>query len=231
MDLGLQAKLLRVLQEREVERLGGSKAIPLDVRVLGTTNREMRREVAEGRFREDLYYRLNVFPLHLPPLRERPKDIIPLTRFLLRRHTQGTGKNIPQLTAAAEEKLLSHRWPGNVRELDNVTQRALILQVNNTIDASQILFETAAIPEKNTYAPTPAIVPSAESAPADVSDIGLLGENLKSREHKLVVDALRSTHGNRKQAAEKLGISERTLRYKLARMREDGVAVPPAWGG
>ncbi len=126
MPLGLQAKLLRVLQEREVERLGGRGSLALDVRVVATTNRNLRNEVAAGRFREDLYYRLNVFPLNLLPLRERRDDILPIAMQLLAWRVK-PGQSIPALSADSAHVLLTYRWPGNARELDNVLQRALIL--------------------------------------------------------------------------------------------------------
>ncbi len=223
MDLGLQAKLLRVLQEREVERLGGSKLIALDVRVLATTNRDMREEVRKGNFREDLYYRLNVFPVHIPPLRERPRDIVPMMRHLLQRHVAGTGKPVPELGADAQHKLMAHAWPGNVRELDNVAQRALILQSDNYIGAEQIMFELETISS----------MPGEKEgkiSPDGGAAGDLLGENLKSREHRLIIEALKAANGSRKTAAERLGISQRTLRYKLARMRDAGLEVPSAYG-
>jgi two-component system response regulator FlrC len=213
MDLGLQAKLLRVLQEREVERLGGRELIPLDVRVLAPTNRNMREEVAAGRFREDLFYRLNVFPLHLAPLCRRKADILPLTHRLIRKYSP-QGGSVAQLSKQAQQALLDHRWPGNVRELDNVIQRALILLTGEQIEVDDLCFEldVSALPEHTAVATT---------KPAD----GLDGD-LKSREFELILDALRVDNGSRKAAAERLGISPRTLRYKLARMREQGIAVP-----
>ncbi len=213
MDLGLQAKLLRVLQEREVERLGGRELIPLDVRVLATTNRIMREEVAAGRFREDLFYRLNVFPLHLVPLSRRKADILPLCNRLIRKHTP-EGSCVPHLSKQAQQALLDHPWPGNVRELDNVIQRALILLNGDQIEIDELCFETefSEVSEHTAAAPTRA----AE---------GLDGD-LKSREFELILDALRVDNGSRKAAAERLGISPRTLRYKLARMRERGIAIP-----
>ncbi|MEO0997188.1 MAG: sigma-54 dependent transcriptional regulator, partial [Pseudomonadota bacterium] len=126
MDLSLQAKLLRVVQEREVERIGARQPIALDVRIVATTNRDLAEEVAAGRFREDLYYRLNVFPLALPPLRARRPDILPLAGHLLQKHA-ATRRRVPELSAAGAERLCAHSWPGNVRELDNVIQRSLIL--------------------------------------------------------------------------------------------------------
>jgi two-component system response regulator FlrC len=216
MDLGLQAKLLRVLQEREVERLGGREIIPLDVRVLATTNRNMREEVAAGRFREDLFYRLNVFPLHLSPLRQRRADILPLANRLIRRYCP-EGRRLPHLSKLAQQALLEHRWSGNVRELDNVIQRALILLCGDQIGVADLCFESdvplaAALP--------PGQKPSAAHPPES------LGGDLKSRECELILDALRADNGSRKAAAERLGISPRTLRYKLARMREQGISIP-----
>ena len=214
MELALQAKLLRVLQEREVERLGGNSMIKLDVRVLATTNRSMREEVAAGRFREDLFYRLNVFPLHLPPLRARTADILPLADRLIKNQFADVSAR-PRLTPAAEQALLAHRWPGNVRELDNIIQRAVILLNGDCIDVCHLQFETENHPglaEEN-------ILPEQVLA-------GDLGDDLKNREYELILEALEAGNGNRKQVAEKLGISPRTLRYKLARMREQGIAVP-----
>ncbi len=223
MNLGLQAKLLRVLQEREVERLGGRKVIQLDVRVFATSNRVLREEVAAGRFREDLFYRLNVFPLHLPPLRDRRDDILPLAERLLQRHAQTWGRVIPTLTEQARGRLMRHDWPGNVRELDNVIQRALILQRGDEILEQDLNFEVIE---------SSPVTDSAPAAPASGghTDTADLGGGLKSHEHKLILDALRAGMGSRKAAAEKLGISQRTLRYKLARMREAGIAIPRGVG-
>ncbi len=209
MDLGLQAKLLRVLQEKEVERLGGSTTIPLDVRVLATTNRQLREEVAAKRFREDLFYRLNVFPLHIPPLRERPQDILPLAKILLGRHAAG---ELVDFSADAQQKLRSHSWPGNVRELENTVQRAVILKTGNCLAAGDIQFENALT----------------EPAPDALAADAMLEGDLKAREQQLIVDALRAENGSRKEAAARLGISPRTLRYKLARLKEQGVAIPAA---
>ncbi len=232
MDLLLQAKLLRVLQEKEVERLGGNKVIPLNIRVVATTNRNMKEEVAAGRFREDLYYRLNVFPITLPPLRDRKGDVVPLTDFLIHRHMDGTGKQIPTLDESAKHELTSYHWPGNVRELDNVIQRALILQADGIISENHVMFETDQISSPVQLARmkiTPVVEESRASA-APVIDSDLLGDNLKNQEFKLIHDALTHSRGSRKNAAEKLGISQRTLRYKLAKMREVGMEVPAAYG-
>ncbi len=213
MSLPLQAKLLRVLQERELERLGGRKLIELDVRVLATTNRKLREEVAAGRFREDLFYRLNVFPLNLPPLRERPRDILPLANYLLQQSlTQG--RRVPRFTPAAQQQLLAHAWPGNVRELDNLMQRALILLSGDAIDVELLNFETEPLASHVSTTAQPA------------AKAGRLPEDLKSVEEQMIIDALHETKGGRRDVAERLGISERTLRYKIARMREEGISIP-----
>ncbi|WP_127476425.1 sigma-54-dependent transcriptional regulator [Sulfurivermis fontis] len=205
MELGLQAKLLRVLQEREVERLGGGKPVKLDVRILATSNRDMRAEVQAGRFREDLYYRLNVFPLHLPPLRERRADIVPLARALLAQLARKMGRPVPHLAITAQRELERYDWPGNVREMDNLLQRALILQDGLEIRPADLMFEVSP-PE-----PVEAV------APGQAVDFSAA---MQEREHQMIVEALRQ--GSRQAAAERLGISPRTLRYKLARLREAG---------
>ncbi|MCU7922599.1 MAG: sigma-54 dependent transcriptional regulator [Candidatus Thiodiazotropha sp. (ex Dulcina madagascariensis)] len=212
MSLALQAKLLRVLQERELERLGGRKLIELDVRVLATTNRKLREEVSAGRFREDLYYRLNVFPLALPPLRERQRDILPLARHLLQQNLR-PGQALPAFSNQAKQCLLAHPWPGNVRELDNLMQRALILNAGDTIEEQDLCFESAASEQTH------------EESPQRAS-AGRLPEDLRSVEEQMILDALEAGRGSRKTVASRLGISERTLRYKIARMREAGVAIP-----
>jgi len=213
MDLGLQAKILRVLQEREVERLGGRKTISLDVRVIATSNRNLKDAVNDGAFREDLYYRLNVFPLSWLPLAQRVDDIFVLAQHLVSRHCQKNGESIPEFSGAARSKLNAYHWPGNVRELDNVIQRALILHTNELIDAGDLLienFDTALVTEPETVA---------------VSD-DKLGSELKLQEHQIILDTLQACHGSRKDVAERLGISPRTLRYKIAKMRDSGIEIP-----
>ena len=209
MDLGLQAKLLRVLQEKEVERIGGRETISLDVRVLATTNRNLKEFVAADRFREDLYYRLNVFPLHIPPLRERPDDILPLARAAIGKFRLDDAAT-PQISTAAASMLREHQWPGNVRELENLVQRSLILLQGRVIEPGDLVFEEA--------------VGSLSATPGATS-ANALQNDLKNREYQLIIDALREDGGNRRAVAEKLGISPRTLRYKLARMRDEGLHV------
>lgn len=218
MELALQAKLLRVLQEREVERLGSSKVINLDIRILATTNRNIRKYVAEGRFREDLFYRLNVFPINLAPLRERPADIVPIAERILESMAHKQGRAHSVLSDAAKAKLISYCWPGNVRELDNVMQRALILQLGEIILAEDIHYEEASLPLVSESATTQ-VVPI-------VNESVTLGSDVKQHEYSLILEALQRGRGSRKFAAETLGISPRTLRYKMARMREEGVAIP-----
>ncbi len=215
MDLSLQAKLLRVLQERQVERLGASKSIDLDVRVLATTNRDLKVEVAEQRFREDLFYRLNVFPLHLPPLRERLDDVRPLAKHFVTQYAQGEAI---ELTAKALLKLREHGWPGNVRELENVIQRALIMRSGPVIDELDIFFEVATQPQ--------AVVARSDVTRDSSQTSCELGSGLKAREQAMILDVLKETNGSRKETAERLGISPRTLRYKLARFKEMGIPVP-----
>ncbi len=209
MDLGLQAKLLRVIQEKEVERIGGRKVIPLNVRILATTNRDLRRYVADGKFREDLYYRLNVFPLHIPALCERRDDILPLAEMAIQRHG-----GIPvALSDDAKDALLAHDWPGNVRELENLVQRTLILANGSVINAADLRFEGTGL------RPDP-VDDSAQHGHCD------LNHGLRNREFQLIIDAMQAHGGKRGDVADALGISPRSLRYKLARMRGEGIAIP-----
>ena len=210
MDLGLQAKILRVLQEKEVERLGSTQVIELDVRIIATTNRDLRHEVREKRFREDLFYRLNVFPISIPALRERADDIVPVARKILAQYSRAAGESI-QLSDAACDTLCQHSWPGNVRELDNVIQRALILKQGREILPQDIMLES-----------------SIEHVPLEplLEDNGKLHSDLRDRETEVILETLRNFKGSRKKTAEKLGISPRTLRYKLAKLRDAGASLP-----
>lgn len=219
MELGLQAKLLRVLQEREVERLGGRKTIKLNVRVLATSNRDLKALAEAGEFREDLYYRINVFPLTWPALNQRPADILPLARHLISRHAMAMNKTeVPELAECASRRLLTHRWPGNVRELDNVVQRALILSVGNAITIADIIIDSCDIS-------LTAEVNSVEEE-AKSNELDGLGNELKAQEHVIILETLSQCNGSRKEVAEKLGISARTLRYKMAKMRDSGIEIP-----
>ena len=218
LPLALQAKLLRVLQEHEVERLGARLPVALDVRLLATTNRRLREEVAAGRFREDLYYRLNVFPLALAALRARPADILPLAMRLLTSHCK-PGTRIPALTAEAAQQLLAHDWPGNVRELDNVMQRALVLCDGDRLTPAHISFEQLGAQTQAGAVSAPAPAGAKRSVGAD------LAQTRAAAEYELILANLRRGGVSREHIAERLGISPRTLRYKMARMRAAGIGL------
>ncbi|QXZ12701.1 sigma-54 dependent transcriptional regulator [Pseudomonas sp. AO-1] len=223
MPLGLQAKLLRVLQEREVERVGARKPIALDIRVVATTNRDLAGEVAAGRFREDLFYRLSVFPLAWRPLRERTADILPLAERLLNKHVNKMKHAPAKLSPEARACLTGYPWPGNVRELDNAIQRALILQQGGLIQPQDFCL-TGAV----TFGAAPSVAPVqplVREIEVEAESAGALGDDLRRREFQMIIDTLRTERGRRKEAAEKLGISPRTLRYKLAQMRDAGMDV------
>jgi len=230
MDLGLQAKILRVLQEREVERLGGNKMIPLDVRVIATSNRNLSEYVSEGKFREDLFYRLNVFPISIPALQTRKDDILPLVNRMTEKQCKQMNMAIPSMSETAKKKLLSHNWPGNVRELDNVIQRALVLQKGEEIEAADIYFEcatgnvTTISNDENHLSDTINNTTSGDVEEAVATDT--LNGEMKQKEWRVILSTIASVQGSRKHAAEKLGISQRTLRYKLAKMRDAGIAIP-----
>lgn len=205
----LQAKLLRVLQEREVERVGGKSPIALDVRVLATSNRDLESEVRAGRFRGDLYYRLNVFPIHIPPLRERCADIVPLARRVLQRGSEGAQGRAFSLSEAAAAGLTRHTWRGNIRELENVLQRAMILAPGTVIEPEHLCLPRSGSESGIASPPGAEAAPMPARAPTD----------LKSLERAHILDTLAAVNGVRKVAAEKLGMSERTLRYKLQQYR------------
>ena len=246
MDPGLQSKLLRVLQEREGERVGGRKTIALDVRVLATTNRDLSDYVRENKFREDLYYRLTVFPMHWQPLRERTLDIMPLANALLKNHCRKMKLTGVTFAPDARDALMGHQWPGNVRELDNAIQRALVLHQGNVIHAGDLCLELGITgrmesgPAGTTSPASPHPVVSesgAESPDRDAQDtyaeeslLGLgalsstsLGDEVRQREFRIIIQTLKKERGRRNRAAEQLGISPRTLRYKLAQMRDAGI--------
>ena len=214
MPLNLQAKLLRALQEGEVVPIGSTRAIKIDVRVIAAANRDLATEVAEGRFRADLYYRLNVFPLALRPLRERAEDIAPLAFALALRHA-APGKPVPWLSDAALAALKLHSWPGNVRELENVVRRALLLAEGQAeITPAHIVFDSPA----RLVGQDAALAAPAET-PQRLSNI------VQISEARAIMDTLAACGGSRTATARQLGISERTLRYRLAAFREAGLAV------
>jgi len=233
MPLALQAKLLRAIQEKQVERLGGKRTIQLDVRILATSNRDLNDAVKENNFREDLYYRLNVFPLFIPPLRQRQEDIIVMAEHFLYCYGENE-KDSPVLSKAACQALQQHDWPGNIRELENVIQRALILSESQCIAPEDLVLGEVGQslmckrPENlregqglqgEELEQHKATDSTEELAPES------LEENLKQREFDIILNTLQSLSGNRKLTAEKLGVSPRTLRYKLAEMRDLGYPV------
>jgi two-component system, response regulator FlrC len=229
MHVTLQAKLLRVLQEREVERLGGRKPLAVDVRVIATSNRDLRREAADGRFREDLFYRLSVFPLHCIALRERPRDILPLAERLARIHAARMHHGPVQFDASAISAMHAHHWTGNVRELENAVQRALIMQPGAIVSAAHLRLENALTADRGSRSVDVGAIdmrPAAATEP-DASESRLSGD-LRQREFQVIVDMLKASRGSKSTAAERLGISARTLRYKLARLRESGMDVEAA---
>jgi DNA-binding NtrC family response regulator len=244
MELGLQAKLLRVLQEREVDRVGGKDPVSIDVRVLATTNRNLEDSVRDGKFRADLYYRLNVIPLTLPPLRERKSDIKVLTEYFMR---QFLGENAPRLSEQVLEALLNHPWPGNIRELQNAVQRAAILSAGSAPRQSDFLLSMnpsdqldmlreARPSSLSVAAPTSNGQPSRlvdsvecirESSPTSQDGALVIrsGTTVQDMEKALILETLRANNNNRTEAAKLLGISIRTLRNKLHDYRHEGVVI------
>ena len=220
MPLALQAKLLRVLQEREVERVGGKKPVALNIRLIATSNRDMADAVARGVLREDVYYRLNVFPLLIPALRQRPDDIVPLATRFLTEHGSRSGRSGLRLAPSAEEALRRHPWPGNVRELENVMQRAVILAVGDAVEADALHLAVAPIPSAvglSTMGGTAgAMTPSSGASAAAKTD------NMRDLEREHILETLAAVGGSRKLAGERLGMSERTLRHKLKQYRDAG---------
>lgn len=199
MSAILQAKLLRVLQEREIDRVGGKQPVPVDVRVLATTNRDLKKEIHEGRFREDLYYRLSAFPIQLPPLRERIEDIMLLSEHFAKKYGAQLNKPISGFTEDAVELLTTSQWKGNIRELENVIQRAVIIARTDLIDTDDFMLEG----------------PSSQSC--------LNNGSLKVMEMDLINKTLEETNGNKAKAAKMLGVSVRTIRNKL---HEYGKNIP-----
>ncbi len=216
MPMALQAKLLRVLQEREVERVGGKKPVPLNIRIVATSNRDMAEAVARGVFREDLFYRLNVFPVAIPALRQRREDIVAIARHFLVDHGGRFGRPGVALSPAAEAALTAYDWPGNVRELENVIQRALIMASGQTIGPEVLNLAPSPL------AATPAVPAAPTHAAATLTEPEKKVDNMKDLERDHILRTLAEVGGSRKKAIERLGISERTLRYKLQQYRDEG---------
>ncbi|MEK6579985.1 MAG: sigma-54 dependent transcriptional regulator [Bdellovibrionota bacterium] len=215
MDIRLQAKLLRVIQEGEVDRIGGRKPVQVDVRILATTNRNLADCVRAGTFREDLFYRLNVVNLTMPPLRERLGDVGLLSKHFLNVYAAKNSKQVQGLNASALSVLDSHVWPGNVRELENVIERAVITSTGTEVLAQDVHIERANI------APMVTI----ETGDAQLDKNWMPGRTLDDIERSVILEALKYHHGNRTHTARALGISIRTLRNKLADYRRIGIQV------
>ncbi len=226
MDLRLQAKLLRVLQEREVDRIGGNKPVKVNIRVLATSNRNLQEEVKKGSFREDLYFRLNVITLNMPSLRDRREDIKPLAEYFIEKYSKANGIPARKLTDAALAKLQQYHWPGNVRELENSMHRTILLATGKDIEPDAILLQGRTRSSISLSTRAPELLQQAK--PASGNTGGLVGRTVDSVEQELIIDTLNHCLGNRTHAANILGISIRTLRNKLKQYGEQGMAVPPA---
>jgi two-component system, NtrC family, response regulator HydG len=208
LPLDVQVKLLRVLQEREFERVGGAETVKVDVRIVSATHRDLEQQIADGSFREDLYYRLNVFPIRLPPLRDRPSDIPHLAEHFLQKYAPGAGKAVRGIDASAVAALCAYPWPGNVRELENVVERALILARGPEITGNDLEF-TRRAPAAGATATTPARAGASEPGARP------LGERLHEQERAAIVSAIDAAQGNIAHAARALGINRSTLYYRL----------------
>ncbi|MEW6019699.1 MAG: sigma-54 dependent transcriptional regulator [Pseudomonadota bacterium] len=227
MDARLQAKLLRAIQEREIDRVGGAKPVKVDIRILATSNRDLAQAVKEGTFREDLLYRLNVVNLRLPPLRDRPGDIVALAQFFVKKYAAANGMAEKPLSAEARRRLAGHRWPGNVRELENAIHRAVLLSAGEEITEDAIR-----LPDGQPLAPVDAGARTAQAASfaAEAVQRSFVGQTVAEMEQQLIIDTLEHCAGNRTHAANILGISIRTLRNKLKEYSEAGVSVPAPQG-
>ena len=227
MDARLQAKLLRAIQEREIDRVGGAKPVKVDIRILATSNRDLAQAVKEGTFREDLLYRLNVVNLRLPPLRDRPGDIVALAQFFVKKYAAANGMAEKPLSAEARRRLAGHRWPGNVRELENAIHRAVLLSAGEEITEDAIR-----LPDGQPLAPLDAGARTAQAASfaAEAVQRSFVGQTVAEMEQQLIIDTLEHCAGNRTHAANILGISIRTLRNKLKEYSEAGVSVPAPQG-
>ena len=222
MDGRLQAKLLRALQEREIDRVGGSRPVKVDIRILATSNRDLVAATRDGSFREDLLYRLNVMNLKLPPLRERPGDVIALADHFIRKYSAANGVPERPLSSIARQRLLSHRWPGNVRELENAMHRAVLLSTGSEIEEFAIR-----LPDGQPMSAAPdAQTARTASMAAEATSRGFVGQTVAVVEQQLIIDTLSHCLGNRTHAANILGISIRTLRNKLKEYTEAGIPVP-----
>jgi two-component system response regulator FlrC len=228
MDVRLQAKLLRALQERVIDRVGGGRPVPVNIRIIATSNRNLADAVREGKFREDLLYRLNVVNLKIPPLRERPADVLELAQHFVKKYAQANGMPLRPLSADARRALVVSRWPGNVRELENTIHRAVLLASGPEIEVDAIRAPDGA--RLDAGRGQPAAVAHAAQAAEQITR-ALVGRTVADVERDLILETLRHCLGNRTHAANILGISIRTLRNKLNEYSGEGVPVPPPGGG
>jgi DNA-binding NtrC family response regulator len=226
MDVRLQAKLLRAIQERLIDRVGGTRPVPVDIRIIATSNRNLVDAVREGTFREDLLFRLNVVNLKLPPLRERPADIIELSRHFSKKYAEANGLPLRSLSRDAERALTTNRWPGNVRELENTIHRAVLLSTGTEIGVDGLLAPDGA--RLDQARGTGAAAHAAMAAEQVTRN--LVGRTVAEVERDLILETLKHCLGNRTHAANILGISIRTLRNKLNEYAADGTPIPPAGG-
>jgi DNA-binding NtrC family response regulator len=226
MDVRLLAKLLRAIQERVIDRVGGTKPVPVDIRIIATSNRNLAEAARNGTFREDLLFRLNVVNLRLPPLRERPQDVIALAEHFIAKYSAANGLPVRPLSAEARKALALNRWPGNVRELENTLHRAVLLTSGTEIGADALVTPDG----MRLDAPQSPQVAHATVAAEQVTR-ALVGRTVADVERDLILETLKHCLGNRTHAANILGISIRTLRNKLNEYAGDGVPVPPPHGG
>jgi len=227
MDVRLQAKLLRAIQERVIDRVGGARPVPVNIRIIATSNINLTDAVRDGTFREDLLFRLNVVNLKIPPLRERPADVIELAQHFAKIYAEANGLPVRPLSSEAKRQLTVNRWPGNVRELENTIHRAVLLASGNEIGAEAILSPDGA---RLDQARASTAVLHATMA-AEQMTRALVGRTVADVERDLILETLKHCLGNRTHAANILGISIRTLRNKLNEYSSDGVPVPPPGGG
>lgn len=231
MDIRLQAKLLRAIQEREIDRVGGTAPIKIDIRLIATSNRDLEEEVRAKRFREDLYFRLNVVSLHLPPLRARIADILPLAMHFANKYAKANGLPDRPLSESAGAALMAHHWRGNVRELENTMHRAVLLARQPEIEPEAVMLSGQGFaPEKPATPDIAAKVAGSQAAAGSINANGLVGRTVADVERDLIIDTLSHCLGNRTHAANILGISIRTLRNKLKQYSDEGLAVPGATG-
>jgi len=223
MPLELQAKLLRVLQDQVVERLGSLRSIHCDVRIVAATNQDLQQRVKDGKFREDLYFRLAVFPIRIPPLRERKNDILPLAEHFLVRYGRTMGRQGLKLSPASQNDLANYPWPGNVRELENAIQRALLLSDGEMIEPADIELHGSQVPAQTASPAQPtALDGTALAYVSDQESTASGAQDMDSIEREHILKVLKQVGGNRKEAVNILGLSERALRYKLKAYKEAG---------